>query len=164
MRWAARFFLVLAMALTNIGWQKSLAKIGTRPAGARILPASNVDTAGDGAMLTAEGCKARRLRLWERFDLPGVKEIVLADPAHVRYFANAYITPFSLGGDEMIALSIRRDGTTTLFHDNRAPDSLSTAFVDEHIKIPWYDGQRPAPYPRQLALQKMPTPPMDLPG
>lgn len=115
-------------------------------------------------MLTAEGCKARRLRLWERLDVPGLREIVLADPAHVRYFANAYVTPISLGGDEMIALAIRKDGSATLFHDNRAPDSLSTAFVDEHIKIPWYDGQRPALYARQLALLKMPTPPMDLPG
>jgi Xaa-Pro dipeptidase len=115
-------------------------------------------------MITAEGCRSRRLRLWERLDLPGVKELMLTDPIHLRYLANAYVTPFSLGAEAVVALSVKRDGSATLYHDHRAPDSLSTAHVDQHVRIPWYDGIHPGLYPRQIAFTKLPLMPMDLPG
>jgi Xaa-Pro aminopeptidase len=115
-------------------------------------------------MITAEGCRARRLRLWERLDLPGIKEFMLADPTHVRYLANAYATPISFGAEAVVALAVRRDGSCTLYHDSKAPDSLHTAHVDQHVRLPWYDGIHPGLYPRQLALMKLPQVPMDLPG
>ena len=91
-------------------------------------------------MITAEGCRARRLRLWERVDLPGVKHLMLIDPIHVRYFANAYVTPIHLGGDSLAALEMHRDGSAVLYYENKASNSLSDAFVDRVVKIPWYDG------------------------
>lgn len=115
-------------------------------------------------MLTAEGCRARRQRLWERLELNGAKEIVLADPVHTHYLANAYVTPFSLGAESVAALVIHKDGSAELYHDNRTPDSLAAAHVDRHVKIGWYDMIHTPPLPRQLALSKLPHPPMDLPG
>lgn len=115
-------------------------------------------------MITAEGCRARRLRLWERLDLPGVKHLMLIDPIHVRYFANAYVTPISLGGDSLAALEMHRDGSAVLYYENKASSSLSDAFVDRVVKIPWYDGLHTPQVPRQLALSKLPFPPMDQPG
>jgi hypothetical protein len=48
-------------------------------------------------MLTAAGCRNRRVRLWdavrERVDIPA---LVLADPLHLRYLANFYVDPFRL--------------------------------------------------------------------
>jgi hypothetical protein len=115
-------------------------------------------------MITAEGCRARRLRLWERLDLPGVKHLMLVDPVHVRYFANAYVTPISLGADDLVAVEMHRDGSAVLYHENKAPDSLSWAHVDRHVKIPWYDGIHTPQCPRQLVMKKLPFPPMDIPG
>src|SRR5438270_13954716 len=53
-------------------------------------------------MLSAEGCRQRRRRLWERLDAtsPGfrnVNQLVLADPVHLMYLANFHVDPFSPG-------------------------------------------------------------------
>ena len=103
-------------------------------------------------MLTADGCRQRRQRLWDRLDpLPGTDWLVLADPAHLRYFANFYVDPFSLGADFSGILVVRRDGHATLFYDNRLPATVEQAHVDERVKVPWYDGQSPGRGPRQFA-------------
>jgi Xaa-Pro aminopeptidase len=104
-------------------------------------------------MLTADGCRQRRQRLWDRVEAPsGADLFVLADPADLRYFANFYVDPISLGADFEGRLLIRRDGSATLIHDNRMPASVDQARVDERIKVPWYDSQSPGRGPRQLAL------------
>jgi len=105
-------------------------------------------------MLTADGCRARRVRLWEalrnRIEVPS---LVLADPIHLRYLANFYVDPFSLGADFGGVLVIRRDGHATLFHDRRLPESVQAAHVDRRDVIAWYDGQSPGVGPRRLALR-----------
>src|SRR5262245_45435956 len=102
-------------------------------------------------MLTAEGCRERRRRLWDR--LPrSLPLLVLADPLQLRYLANCYVDPFSLGADFAALLVVRPDGHATLFHDNRLPASSGAAYVDERQVIVWYDGQSPERFARRLAL------------
>src|SRR5436190_10628580 len=104
-------------------------------------------------MLTADGCRARRKRLWAAIrgalDAPA---LVLADPNHLRYLANFHVDPFSLGADFGGLLVIRPDGHATLYHDSRLPDSVQAAHVDKLEIVPWYDGQTPGRCPRRLAL------------
>jgi Xaa-Pro dipeptidase len=105
-------------------------------------------------MLTAEGCRNRRLRLWERLaGRSGLSTLVLADPVHLRYLANFYVDPFSLGADYGGLLVVRPDGHAKLFHDKRLPASVDAAHVDQREIVPWYDGQSPGQGPRRLALR-----------
>jgi Xaa-Pro aminopeptidase len=105
-------------------------------------------------MLTADGCRARRARVWEalrgRVDGP---VLVLADPIHLRYLAHFHVDPFSLGADFGGLLVLRPDGHATLYHDRRLPDSVQAAHVDAREVVPWYDGQTPGQGPRRLALR-----------
>jgi Xaa-Pro aminopeptidase len=103
-------------------------------------------------MLTAEGCRQRRLRLWQQLDpKPESDHLRLADPLHLIYLANFYVDPFSLGAGFGGYLLLRKDGHATLIHDNRLPHSVDQAHVDERKVVNWYDGQSPARGPRQLA-------------
>ncbi|MGL6095718.1 MAG: M24 family metallopeptidase [Fimbriiglobus sp.] len=102
-------------------------------------------------MLTADGCKTRRERLLARFAPGG--PVLLGDPLNLRYFANAYADPFSLGADFGGFLHIQPDGRTTLFHDARMPKSVELAHVDERVPIVWYDGKSAGKGPRRLSLQ-----------
>src|SRR5947209_2521191 len=103
-------------------------------------------------MLTAEGCRLRRERLWQRLDpAPEGDYLLLADPIHLMYLANFYVDPFSLGGGFRGYLLVRRDGHAKLIHDNRLPGSVDAAHVEERRVVDWYDGQSPAHGPRQLA-------------
>jgi Xaa-Pro aminopeptidase len=105
-------------------------------------------------MLTADGCRGRRVRLWEavraRADVPA---LVLADPVHLRYLANFYVDPFSLGADYGGVLVVRPDGHATLYHDSRLPESVQSAHVDRREVVRWYDGQSPGQGSRRLALR-----------
>ena len=50
-------------------------------------------------MLNAEGCRQRRVRLWQQLDpRPDTDHLRLGDPLHLMYLANFYVDPFSLGG------------------------------------------------------------------
>ena len=104
-------------------------------------------------MLTAEGCRCARVRLWDalrgHIDLP---ELVLSDPIHLRYLANFHVDPFSLGADFGGLLVVRPDGHATLYHDRRLPESVNFAHVDQREVVPWYDGQSPGNGPRRLAI------------
>src|SRR5947209_6798506 len=103
-------------------------------------------------MLTATGCRTRRTRLWDRLQLSeSVDHIVLGDPLHLRYFANFYVTPISSSADFGGLLLVRRDGSATLFHDNRIPSTaVKIAQAEEKQSAAWYDGQSPGRMPRQL--------------
>jgi hypothetical protein len=104
-------------------------------------------------MLTAEGCRQRRLRLWERLDpKPEGDHLRLADPLHLVYLANFHVDPISLNAGFGGALLLRRDGQAKLLHDDRLKAPAARAFVEEHVQVPWYDGQSPGKGPRQLAL------------
>jgi hypothetical protein len=104
-------------------------------------------------MLTAEGCLQRRQRLWKKLDpKPDNDHIRLHNPLHLMYLANFSVDPFSLGADYGGYLMLRKDGHAKLLHDDRLPKSTADAHVEEHVVVPWYDGQSPARGPRQLAL------------
>jgi hypothetical protein len=104
-------------------------------------------------MLTAEGCRRRRQRLWERLDpKPDGDHLRLADPVHLMYLANFHVDPFSLGAGFGGVLLLRRDGHAKLLHDDRLPESAAAACVEERVVVPWYDGQSAGRGPRQLAL------------
>ncbi len=104
-------------------------------------------------MLSAEGCRQRRLRFWQELDpKPESDHIRLADPIHLMYLANFYVDPFSLGAGFGGYLILRKDGHATLIHDNRLPRSVEQAHVDERKVVIWYDGQSPAHGLRQLAV------------
>lgn len=104
-------------------------------------------------MLSAEGCRARRERLWRQLDPPPDGDhLRLADPVHLMYLGGFSVDPFSLGGGFGGVLLLRRDGHAKLLHDNRLPKSVESAQVEERIVVPWYDGQSPGRGPRQLAL------------
>jgi Xaa-Pro aminopeptidase len=103
-------------------------------------------------MLSAEGCLKRRQRLWQQLDpKPDGDHLVLSDPAHLMYLANFFVDPISLGGGFRGYLILRNDGHAKLIYDNRLPQSVEEAHVEERRVVPWYDGQHPATGPRQLA-------------
>lgn len=103
-------------------------------------------------MLTPDGCRQRRERLWHRLDpKPAADYLLLADPIHLIYLANFFVDPFSLGAGFRGYLLLRGDGHTKLIHDNRLPKSVEQAYVNEREVVQWYDGQSPGRGPRQLA-------------
>lgn len=103
-------------------------------------------------MLTAEGCRQRRQRLWHRLDpKPEADYLLLADPIHLNYLANFFVDPFSLGAGFRGYLLVRSDGHAKLIHDNRLPKSVELAHAEERQVVKWYDGQSPGKGPRQLA-------------
>jgi len=104
-------------------------------------------------MLTAEGCRQRRLRLWERLDpKPESDHLRLSDPIHLMYLTGFHVDPFSLGAGFGGVLLLRQDGHGRLLHDDRLPKSVEQTHIEERIVVPWYDGQTPGQGPRELAL------------
>jgi hypothetical protein len=104
-------------------------------------------------MLSAEGCRQRRQRLWERLDPPPEGDhLRLVDPAHLIYLGNFFVDPFSLGAGFGGCLLLRSDGHAKLLHEDCLPDSVQEAHVEETVVVPWYDAQAPARAPRQLSL------------
>ena len=101
-------------------------------------------------MLTAEGCRSRRQRFLDRFKPSSA--VVLADPLHLRYFANYHSDGVSSSADFGALLVIQPDGRTTLYHDNKLP-GVGPAFADEKKALPWYTGQEPETGARRLVLR-----------
>lgn len=101
-------------------------------------------------MLTAEGCRSRRQRFLDR--LNPAQPIVLADPLHLRYFANFYVEAVSSSADFGGLLVLQPDGRSTLYHDNKLP-GVGAACVDERKALPWYTGQEPETGSRRMVLR-----------
>jgi Xaa-Pro aminopeptidase len=89
-------------------------------------------------MLTLEGCRERRARLWKR--LPEeITWVLIGDQRHVQYFSNFRINPFSFSSDQKSLLLMTRDGKANLLADNFAKRSATVPyFVDQEVVIPWY--------------------------
>jgi len=68
-------------------------------------------------MLTADGCRLRRQRFLEA--LKPTHPVVLADPLHLRYYANFHVDALSMSADFGGLLVITPDNRATLFHDNK---------------------------------------------
>lgn len=102
-------------------------------------------------MLTTAGCAARVSRLLAA--LRPAEPLLLGDPLHLRYLANWYVDPFSLGADFGGFLKIDPDGKTTLYYDHRTSKSVDMAFAAERVAVKWYDGQTPGHGPRRMILR-----------
>ncbi len=89
-------------------------------------------------MLTPEGCKERRSRLWQR--LPEeITWVLIGDQRHVQYFSNFRINPISFSADQKSLLMMTRDGKAILLADNFAKRSATVPyFVDREVIIHWY--------------------------
>jgi Xaa-Pro aminopeptidase len=102
-------------------------------------------------MLTADGCRARRRRLWSAIAHP-VDWILIADPLHLMYFANYSPSPFVFRTQDAAALLILgRDDSSILVADNLLRQFADLAHVDEVVAPDWYRGVATAP-PRQPFL------------
>ncbi len=93
-------------------------------------------------MLTAEGCAARRERLWKA--LPPCDVLIVGDPSHLIYFAGYVPSPFVFRTVESSALLILEPGRATLVGDDMLGPYLDKAFADEVVAPTWYDGQHAA--------------------
>jgi Xaa-Pro dipeptidase len=102
-------------------------------------------------MLTAEGCRARRRRLLDSLKPTG--PVVLADPVHLRYFANCHTDGLSSSADFGGLLVIHPGGRTILVHDNKLPKAVELAHVDKRESVEWYTGQAAETGPRRMALR-----------
>jgi Xaa-Pro dipeptidase len=102
-------------------------------------------------MLTAEGCSNRRKRLLDK--LKPTSPLLLGDPLHLRYFANLYVDPFSLGADYGALLLLKPDGDSTLYYDHRLPKSVEMVHVANRVPVKWYDGVSPGQGPRRTILR-----------
>jgi Xaa-Pro aminopeptidase len=96
-------------------------------------------------MLTADGCRERRTRLWAA--MPERPEwMLLSEPRHLMYFANFYASPFIFRTQNASALLILgADGSSTLLTDNMLGIYAARAHVDERVAADWYVGRGSAP-------------------
>jgi Xaa-Pro aminopeptidase len=103
-------------------------------------------------MLTAEGCAARRERLWRA--LPSECDaLIVGDPTHLVYFAGYAPSPFVFRTVESAALLIMEPGRSILVADDMLGPYLEPAHVDERFAPGWYDGNHSAPFRQSQFLQ-----------
>lgn len=90
-------------------------------------------------MLTKEGCRRRRERLFA--ELPDeVEWVVVADPRHVNYFSAFFVNPISFSTSERALLVLERSGKATLLADNFTRRAACTEpFVNDDVTGRWYD-------------------------
>lgn len=94
-------------------------------------------------MLTAEGCAARRRRLWESLPRP-CDALLIADPQHLVYLANLVVSPFEFRGNDASAVLVLTPDRATLVGDNLLTPYLERSHVDEVVAPVWYEGKRSA--------------------
>lgn len=95
-------------------------------------------------MLTPDGCRARRKRLFDALD-PRPDWIVVSDPRHVAYLANYCASPFVFRSQDAGAiLLLSRDGAAVLIGDNLCEPFAAEAFADERVLPVWYRCVEPA--------------------
>jgi Xaa-Pro aminopeptidase len=95
-------------------------------------------------MLTAEGCKSRRERLWNALPAP-CDVLIVSDPSHLIYFAGYVPSPFEFRTVESGAMLILESGRATLVGDDMLGPFLGKAYADEVFAPTWYDGKHTAP-------------------
>jgi len=103
-------------------------------------------------MLTAEGCAARRKRLWDA--LPSAADVlILADPQSLIYFANFYPSPFVFRSSDAGGVLVLERDKATLVTDSMVKVYAERAHVDDVVAPVWYDGKHAAPH-RKMLLAK----------
>ena len=103
-------------------------------------------------MLTAQGCQARRDRLFAALPSP-CDFLVVGDPAHLVYFAGYSPSPFEFRSMESSALLILEAGRSTLIADNLLEPFLDKALADEVVAPTWYDGTGPTRHRRGQVVE-----------
>lgn len=107
-------------------------------------------------MLTADGCRRRRERLWDALDALGERPdwILLQSPRNLTYFCGYYPSPFLFSTQNAQAmLLLDRDGSSILIADNLLHAFAERAFVD-HVEAPlWYRSRESAPRREELLMQ-----------
>lgn len=106
-------------------------------------------------MLTAEGCRTRRQRLWNALEGDRKPDwIVLRDDQHVTYFSNFFLTPFVFRTSNAGAMLILgRGGESILVSDSMLKGMNAEAHVDEVVAPTWYSGVKSAPQREALLVQ-----------
>lgn len=104
-------------------------------------------------MLTAEGCRQRRARLWA-----SLKEkpdwVLLSEPQHLTYFANYYPSPFVFRSQNAPALLLLgQDGSSLLVADNLLQPFAEASHVDKVIAPVWYRSKESAPRRHDLLVR-----------
>ena len=103
-------------------------------------------------MLSAEGCLARRQRLWDR--LPDSCDVVLINsPEHLSYLAGYWPSGFTFRTNEAGAALILTRSHATLVGDNLLRPFLDSSLAIEVVAPVWYDGTRAA-LPRREHLAR----------
>lgn len=95
-------------------------------------------------MLTAEGCAARRQRLWRQLG-ETADAILITSPEHLTYLCGYAPTAFSFRTNESSAALLLTPGSATLIVDNVLRMFAEEAFVDTVELVTWYDGKHSAP-------------------
>ncbi len=103
-------------------------------------------------MLTAEGCAARRERLWGALSQP-CDLLIVGDPAHLIYFAGYVRSPFVFRTVESGALLLLEPKKATLVGDNLLKPYLDQAFADEVVAPVWYEAKTPAAYRQGMLVE-----------
>ncbi|GIW87074.1 MAG: putative peptidase YqhT [Isosphaeraceae bacterium] len=94
-------------------------------------------------MITAEGCRGRRQRLWERLG-ETVEAVLIASPEHLAYLAGYAPSPFSFRSNESWAALWMAPDEAVLIADNVCRPFAEAAHVDRLELIGWYDGKHTA--------------------
>lgn len=106
-------------------------------------------------MLTLEGCRQRRARLWKA--LPEEADIILIyDPQHLYYFCGYHQSPFVFrSNDAGAVLMLQRDSKAVLIADSMVKAFCDASFVDEVVAPPWYDGKHSAPHREAMLVSNV---------
>ncbi len=102
-------------------------------------------------MLTAEGCKIRRERLWDALPAP-CDLLIVGDPSSLIYFANYWPSPFVFRTVESAAVLVMGPDRSVLVADSMVRPFLDRAHVDDVVAPTWYDGQHAAPHRKALLV------------
>ncbi len=95
-------------------------------------------------MITAEGCRERRERLWASLR-PKPGHILLAEPIHLAWLTGFYVSPFVFRTQSAPAyLLLDAGGASTLVADNILRPLAVEAHVDEIVAPIWYRGTESA--------------------
>lgn len=98
-------------------------------------------------MLTSEGCRGRRRRLWEATS-GTVDAIVITQPESLVYFSGFLASPFTFRSSESSAALILLPDRAILVADDLLEPFAAESHVDETAGFSWYTGRRPAPHRR----------------
>src|SRR5262249_26247689 len=133
-------------SIKRICWNRP--PCGRSPPGSKTPAPSCVR--GRLAMLTSEGCHARRRRLWDAVP-EDVGTLVLTAPESLIYLPNYAPSPFVFNTVESAAVLIMHRDRTVLLADNLLRAFLDLSFANEVVALEWYTGKKSAP-PRQQRL------------